>query len=640
MVAVVAVLLVAPIAVATIRAGLHGWVPAFDEAHTVLRARHSLGIPPLWLGIYTDASNWIDSATYFPGPWWLWWMALPIRVLGSTWGPLLSIAALNIVWLLGAAWAVRRRLGDRAAMAVLVFLAALVWGLGNAALYSASGQVMIVPAFAACLFIAWAVAAGDEGVLPVLALVTNFILLDEVVLVRLLPPIVVAAVGIWLVGLARSRNRPGWPAERRRARRAAVWATVITGVMWIPSLIQQFTEDPGNLTNLWRVAREAPVQSGVWARAADVLIGFAIRPPFWLGGSRESNLLFYDAAQPGLVRITVAVGVLAAFGLAGRSAFRRRDRAAASVLALAAVTLLAAWYNLAYPPTPTGVPTFIGHYLSTWAVAMFVTFALLYAGARAWGERPRRLTAPVALVAAALLAVVNVPHANHAAGTYAATDEMVTTSATLNDAVLDAVADDGAVRIAPPTVHTSPYVSALAVALADAGIPFCVDGIGQWSDLDVTGCAGRATAVTVRIDLDRLEEPVPGATVVARLDRLSAAETSEADTLAESVTRALDRIDALEPTPEYEAFIETAIPPGPTRQALLAARSLDDPGTIMVQPARRLSFAGEVANVHRLSGSRQVMMVRLPGVADEDLLRWAELEAERSTGSLIVTTTR
>jgi hypothetical protein len=641
---VVAALTVAPIIIVTVRDGLGGWVPTFDEAHTVLRARYSLGFHPGLLGIYTDASNWIDSATYFPGPWWLWWMALPIRVLGSTWGPLVSIAVLNACWFLLAGWCVARRLGHRAAMGALVFLGALTWALGTSALHSASGQVMIVPVFAACCFIAWALAAGDEGVLPALALVTNFILLDEVVLVRLLPPIVATAAVIWVIGLVRTRSRAPrqWPRIRSRSIRAVLWSVLISAIMWIPSIVQQFTDDPGNLTNLWRVARATPTQSGVWGRAFDVLVAFFIRPPFWLRGSRTSNLLFYDPSPGGIVRLVTATALIAATVWLTRSAIRRRDRPALSALALGAVTFAAAWYNLAYPPTPTGVPTYIGYYLSTWAVAMFVTFTLAYALIRTIPDRVPRARTLIAVGCALALAVANLPHANFASGTYAATDEMIATAHAVDPVVVEALRDQGRVKIAAPNVYTSPNVAALAVALADADIPFCVEGVAQWSDLPVSGCPAGSTDVTVEFVSApaRTADIDPRAEVIADHDPLTDAEHGELDGLTEKVRAALGSVSRLEPTEAYRRFIAVAIPPGATRRGLLHPSFLDDPSAIIDSTGTRTQFAGVLANVHTLSGPRGVMLVHLPDVPDADLLRWADLEGRRSSRSLVVTLTR
>ena len=306
----VAALTVAPILIAAVRDGLHGWVSTMDEAHTVISAKYALSFHPWLLGIYTDGSVWIHTAAFFAGPWWLWWISIALRVFGPVWGPLLAIAGLNALWILLAGWCVQRRLGPRAAMGALIFLGALTWALGTSAFHSPSGQVMIVPVFAAFCFVAWALAAGDEGVLWAFALITNFIVLDEVVLLRVVPVIAAVAVALWAFGLFRHRRLadPTWPQMRRRSLRALISAGVITVIMWVPSLVQEFTHHPGNLTNLWRIYGARPQVASVWGDAYGVLASFFTSPPFWLRGSRSSNLLMYSV-PPG-IGAQIVVGVL------------------------------------------------------------------------------------------------------------------------------------------------------------------------------------------------------------------------------------------------------------------------------------------------------------------------------------------
>lgn len=149
-------LAVLPIVVQMVRAGLSGWIPAKDAAPTAPRAKFALGFPPTLVGMYTDASTWIGVPTYFPGAWQLYWMALPIRVLGSTWGTLVAMAVLNVCWVCLAGWFVRRRLGDRAAIGALALVAVLMFALTPALLVSPVPMVMVLPPFAAFCF-------GDSG---------------------------------------------------------------------------------------------------------------------------------------------------------------------------------------------------------------------------------------------------------------------------------------------------------------------------------------------------------------------------------------------------------------------------------------------------------------------------------------------
>ena len=208
-------LTITPIFVDAVREGLWGWVPSNDSAATVLRARHAVGLHPYLVGMYTDASTWAGHTTYFPAAWQLYWLWAPTRVLGTTWGPLLAMAALNGIWIGLGAWMVARRLGTRAALVSLLFLAVLNLSLGMTALHAATPMIMVVPPFAVFLFGAWALSSGDVGVLPAMALLTNFLLLCHLVLSLIVPVVVVAAV-LYLCRMADPRP----PSRSRFSSRA------------------------------------------------------------------------------------------------------------------------------------------------------------------------------------------------------------------------------------------------------------------------------------------------------------------------------------------------------------------------------------------------------------------------------------
>lgn len=637
---VVAVLTIAPIVIAAIRDGLGGWVPTFDSANFTMWSRFSLGTHPYLVGIYTDASRWAGTATFFPGPWWLWWMAIPIRLLGPTWGPLLSVATLQSGWILLAGWSVKQRLGPRTAMAALVFLASLTWTLGTSAYHSPVGQVMIVPTFAAFLFIAWAVAAGDGRVLWAFALITNFIMLDEVVLVRVVPVVACAALGIWLVTLARSRrsDRASWPELRRRSVRSVIRAALITVAMWTPTMVQQVTHHPGNLTNLWRAAQANPTTTVIWGRAYEVLLSLFVEPPSWLHGSRTTNNLIYSP-PPSSVTLVLASIVLAGLTMVlAILALRRRDHPGLAALALAVVLFAAAWYNLANPPDPTGMPTYVGYYLSTWAVAMFVTFALAFNLVRSRPSSGRYVRSPVFAVLALVLAAANMPHANHPDGTYESDDPMIENAAAFNAAILTAVRHRGNIEFARSDIYSTPYVLSAAVALQHAGIPFCISGVAELTPLPIPPCADYPSDVIVTINRAAADsETGPDDTVVARSPGLSARDRRELAGLTARVIAAVDSQPHLEVTDEFRSRLMVALPPGPLRDATLSPDVFASPNGLITTRKDRAELAGLIDAVSRTIGRDGVAMIRLPGISDGELVRWAELEVADVYRSFTVT---
>ncbi len=635
---VVGVLTVAPIVIGALRAGLSGWVPALDAAHTVTAAKYSLGRDPLLVGMYTDAANWIDTSVYFPGPWLLWWMAIPVRVLGATWGPLLSMAALNSGWIVLAAWAVRRRLGYRRGALALVFMGATIWTFGNALFYSPVPMLMVVPAFMALVFVAWAVAAGDGGVLWLLALLTNFVLLDHLVLTAVVPPIVIAALVCWGVGVARDHRRdpPGRPGLRRRTVREAGSALVVTLVMWLPSLVQQVTADPGNLTNLWRANAASPPVTAMWGRAWGALLRMFTEPPFWLHGSRTRNLLLHDPSPATTHLVVGSVALLGTLAVVGVAAWRLRDRSAVTGVALGAVTLAATWYNLAHPRTPAGLPNLIGYLLSTWVSAMFVTFAVVHVLVRLLRGRFRKAGVAVMPAAAACLFALNLPHSNITTGTYAMSDEMISTTASLDEEVTDTLAGTGRVAMAPANMFTRPAMVSIATALDESGVAVCVDGTPQWTEIPIPGCHDFDPDVTVRVRRTAYSDPTdPGGEIIASHDPLDGPERRELDRLDTRLETAFARGAQAHLTAAHRDRLIGVLPDGAALDQALHPEFLADP---LDSVENRRNFANLIRNGG--SGGAWGTPVRVDGISTADLRRWAELEHRRISYSYIVTATR
>lgn len=503
----VAALTVLPMLIGAVVAGSRGWIPTNDGASTVLRAKYALSSDPSLIGMYAYmSSTWIDTPTFFPGPWQLWWMSVPIRVLGTRWGPLLSMAVLNALWYVLAGWLAKRRFGVGAGVGVLLVLAAFSWSLGLASTFTPVPIVAVVIAFAAFVFIAWVVATGDERALPWLALSASFLVLDHLQLTRIVPSIGVAALGSWVVVVLRDRkaDEAVWPERKRRSIRAWLLAVAVGVVMWVPSIVQQVTSSDGNLTNLYRAAtasRLDPLAKLGWAYPYTVQL---YSPPhFWLRGS--VSRVTEPPSEPTIVAVTIALGLLVV--AAGYVSFRRRDRAAFCGVALAVVVFFATWYNFA--GTPLGL-----YVLPLWPSTLFVTFAIAFALIRALPPASLHGFRPVAVGLAVVLAALTFTHTPNPAPTMG-TDFQRRTSRMFDRTVIEAVKGRGTVRLARENAMF-PYLSALAVALDDAGVPVCRTQILSLKRSAIPRCGDRTTDVTISIDGTDRRPRGPGTRVIAR----------------------------------------------------------------------------------------------------------------------------
>lgn len=645
----VAVLGVVPIVVAVVRQGVTGWIPALDAAPTVVRAKFALGTSPTLVGMYTDSSRYADGATYFPAAWQLYWLWSPVRLFGTTWGPLIGMGLLNIAWLLLAGWFVKRRLGYRAGAAALVFAALLNWVLSPGLLVSPVPMVMVLPAFVAFIFGSWALAAGDEGVFPLLAVVANFLILDHLVLTILVPAIGFVALGCWAGGLVlqwRSRQGDTWPDRRRRAVRAAAGALGVTVVMWLPVVVQQVTHSPGNLTNLWRAGGSQPDAVLSVADAVRKWLSLFVAPDFWLRPSRTSSYLLSNAPPPSTAALAVAgLGIGGLWALLAFGALRRRDRATLSAVLLAAVGSIAACASIIRAVGPTRNP-FAAYIQSSWVVAMFVTFALGYGVVRAAPIRVRGW-APGALVAVALVvAVANLPHAvvNH--GVTVASDEVIERSRVLNALMLDAVADGDSVAVRAGGYGAYPYTAAAIVALDDAGIRFCASAIGQFQPSPIPGC-GQSPDVSHEIRFvrgDGTGDAGNGWRVLGTATSFTVAERSELARLTSRVSSAADD-DGIGFSPAFRELVDTEDDLADIRAIVADDTILNPPGGLMSTPHGRQRLAtivqmaeGVVLAHPRSDYPDDVSPVQIPGIERRELVRWADLtpRSVAQTGSVLI----
>ncbi len=646
----VAVLGVLPIVVEVVRSGLSGWIPVQDAAPTVLRAKFAIGFSPTLVGMFTDSSRYAGATTYFPGPWQLYWLWAPVRLLGTTWGPLVGMGLLNVVWLLLAGWFVKRRLGYRAGAAALVFASVLNWVLSPALLVSPVPMVMVLPAFTAFCFGVWALASGDEGVLPLLSVVANFLLLDHLVLSALVPVIGIVGLGCWIVGVVLDRRADPavWPGRRRRMLRSIAGAWGVALVMWLPALVQQFTHHPGNLVNLWRAGRSQPDAVLSLGDAAVKFLSLFTAPNFWLRPSRTTSYLLSSAPQPSAAALSVVCLLGAALWLFGvRRAWRRRDRPALAGLVLAVAAFGAACITITRAVGPVLNPA-RGYVQSCWVVAMFITFALGYALSRSIPSPVREFRFPVLVGVAVLVAALNLPHAAVTFGVTSASDPTIRRSRLLAAAVLDAVDGDGVVAVRAGGPGSYPYTAATIVALNDAGIPMCADRIPQFEPSPMPTCRGFHTDNEVRFVRGELPQSNnDGWRVLATESPLTDAEKSELAAAAERIEAAVDHVAAtgrkIAFAPELVAYVNRTKSLAFLRSTVNDEAKLNPPGGLMSSAAGRKMLArsvdvGElvVGYSRQHSQALEVDPFHVPGITNAELTRWAHLQTRTSSDTFSV----
>jgi hypothetical protein len=423
--------------------------PLSDWALTEMRTS-DVGRQPVLLGLYSR-DGWSH-----PGPLSFYLYAIPYRLLGSmSIGIWLAALGINAVAMTGIAVVARRLGGTALLLCTMLGIALVVRGLGADYVRNPWNLYVTVLPYGLMLLLTWSMLAGRVWALPVGAVLTTFLAQAHVQYAALAIPLLVVGAGALVVQCIRARD----PAPRQLAMAGGVSVALLV-VLWLPTLYQQATRHPGNLTVAWKWFRNP--QNGPHSlldgvHIMDAQFGFQ---PEWLGTRRlglpytgETPFLFH-APIPWLLILPAAATFLA---------WRRRD---GNALRFAAVIWLSFLIGVVAIRSTAG--TMYAYRLQwTWIIGMLALVLVAWTG---WKELERRGAAryltPIAVVAIAALMVVNI------VSVLRADDPQAPLSNVL------AQVTDGTKRALPPgsgNVVVDPgdpfFTSGLLLALERAGVP-------------------------------------------------------------------------------------------------------------------------------------------------------------------------
>jgi hypothetical protein len=402
------VLVLVPFAVALLRAFGDGWIPSGDEANIATRALDVFSRHPPLTGLPSTSDLYGSKIhTNHPGPIEFYLLAVPVRVLGMSAGPLLTAAVINAAFVLISLWVFFRRLGLTATLWAGVLLLAMMWSGGTAVLTDTLSSNMTMYSLLGVTVLAWALIDGDVRLLPLAAFVASYAAQQHLaagLIVFVLLAVATVALATSVVRQARRAN----PTVKQVAFRWSLLAGAVAVVCWAPAVVDQVHGHPGNLSEIVRFARDDSratlgLESGFYQAV------HAITPPTILGRTDTSGSFFLT--DPRTVRLVLGALILGALALFG---WRERVRSpgAARLALVALVLLLAGIFNGSKIPY-SAEQTRVNLYRWTWTAA-FVTWAALglavavvvarFAGHRSVVRRAPRLGPPALLVVAALLA--------------------------------------------------------------------------------------------------------------------------------------------------------------------------------------------------------------------------------------------
>jgi hypothetical protein len=319
------------VVVSSVHAVQARWEPTDDKAIIATRAFDVLtGHMPL-VGQYSEAGFVIGRPMHDLGPMLYWLLALPAR-LGNPVAMAVTMGIVNFAAVLAAVALARRRGGRPLMLATAVAIPLMCMSLAAETFHDIWNPAAALFPFLLLILLCWSLACGDARLLPVTVIVASFVV--QAHLGYLAPTVGMLAVA--LAGLALS--------ARRRAVPWALAAVLVALVCWWPTIVDEVTGHPGNLTLVARTATAHKPTLGLHVGANAVMRAIGMRP-WWLTVPATRWDRKYDvvAAQSSLrvattIALLVGLVVIACVGLLRR----RRDIATAALIGLVLCVALAA----------------------------------------------------------------------------------------------------------------------------------------------------------------------------------------------------------------------------------------------------------------------------------------------------------
>jgi hypothetical protein len=368
-----------------------GYTPTGDLALTEMLTR-DVGQRWLELGPYSR-DGW-----FHPGPAMFYLLAGPYRLTGGqSVGMNVAALAVNATAIAGMAFIARRR-GPVLALLTLVGCALLIRSLGVDPVRLPWNPWVTVLPYGLLVFLTVAMAWGDRWALPVAVAVASFLGQTHIGYVALATPLVVIGA-VWLLVVTPT-------GTRRKLVLPGFLAALVGALMWLPPVLQQVTNTPGNLGVVVRwfgdggPNEEKPQTLRAGWRIVSSQFGAT---PEWLFGSRGTIMTaeptsMYKPLLP--ILLLVVAGAIVVL-------WRRRVPGSPQMV----LVWLAASVIGVLATARTVGPIFAYRVGWAWLLGMLGIVLVAWAGWRALTDwRPaleRRLLVPLALVALVVMAVVN-----------------------------------------------------------------------------------------------------------------------------------------------------------------------------------------------------------------------------------------
>ncbi len=523
-------LLLVPVGASVGRALADGWLPSNDDALIVLQARDTLTTDPPLVGQPSTSARYTgDLVVRHPGAIEFHLLALPVRVLGSTVGTLLTAGALAGASVLLTAWVALRRAGPWAGLAATVLLAGVMWSAGLSVLSDPlSSNVGGFPLLAGTA-LAWALWCGDRRLWPVAVLVWSFTIQQHLAIFGIAGLVAAWGVAGAVATTVVHRDRAGEVAAAVRWGAAAV---AVGLACWAAPLADQVAGS-GNLGKLVELGSHSDRPTLGLARGLRVGGRTLSAPPIlvtrFLADDDRAALDLMDSMTR-TERVQVVLGVALVLAAVVVAILRRRDRpdgGARLALAATAVVVTVGGILTAANVPDTLEASRINFFRWAWvaAVAGWGTVAWAAVGlARARGRGPAPGWLRPAAVATALVVVAGtvLATATHDGGGEVRRDEAIFAfERDTLDVLEDRLPPDRPVRVgAAGLISLISAAPAVALGLEERGWEVRVapsQGVGYGDERSRPPAAGEVEVVLAS-GLGELPDTRGEALTSARLD--------------------------------------------------------------------------------------------------------------------------
>jgi hypothetical protein len=356
------------------------WYPLLDLAQTELRVRDVGTADSPLVGLAGRITGDDGMQGSHPGPLSFWSLAPFYTLFGRTaWALQAAAASLNLLAMGLSVWIAHRRGGVHAALGATVVLAVLMRAYAADWLTEAWNPYMPMMWWVVFLLAIWSVLCDDLPMLPVAVFAGTFCAQTHIPYLGLVLGMGGLTAALAGYRLLRDRSDPG-TETRRKLLHYILPSLGLLVVLWLPPVIDQLTNDRGNLTLITEnFTRETNEEVG-FRQATEVLVA-----NLSVVNLAQDHKGSHTAVSGGLVNAP-ALLLLATWAGAVWLAWRKGYRDLLQLHAVVGAVLVLGLVSI------SRIFDILWYYLVLWlwATMALAVLAAVWTFVRAWGQREQR----------------------------------------------------------------------------------------------------------------------------------------------------------------------------------------------------------------------------------------------------------